>query len=579
LPPQLEPHGAILEPGSKGDRTRRDFLKEIGSIGTGLGIGPALASCLERQADAADLAASQAVRNGKAQHLTILHTSDIHAQLEIHDEFFLERGRPVFKRRGGFATLRTMIGALRQQNPGRTLVVDGGDCFQGSAVAALSKGQAIVPLINRIGYDLVLPGNWEVVYGKDMLIKDMSMYTARKVCANMFHAGLPDADPLFPPYQVFDVGGMRVGFVGYNDPLTPIRQAPAYSRGIRFSRPDADLASYVKILRRDKGCHVVFVLSHMGLAQQLNLANQPDAKGVDYILGADTHERIREPLQGAFSKVTEPGAFGSFVGKLDLVVEDGAIKDQNYELLDVDPERYHEDPEMRTLVAAAREPYRDQISRVIGKTRTPLLRYYVIETPMDNLITDALMWKFKTDFVLSNGFRFCPPLVPPPGGEAEITYEYLWSMLPVESAIKTGVVSGQQILDWLENELENAFASDATKRFGGWFVRYNGLFVKFTIGKPRGGRVEEVRVQGRPLDAIGRYRVLGCEREGDPDNTVCRIVDVADPLRHDVTVHDVVMAYLAEHSPVAPVIEGRAVATDAPADLLSQVEGTSYSFR
>ena len=140
-------------------------------------------------------------------------------------------------------------------------------------------------------------------------------------------------------------------------------------------------------------------------------------------------------------------------------------------------------------------------------------------------------------------------------------------------------MSGQQIVDWLESELENAFAKDATRRFGGWFVRYKGLFVKFTIGNPMGQRVREVTVQGQPLVGNKRYTVLGCEREGDPDNTVCRIVGVADPRRHDITVHQVVTEYLAEHSPVAPTIEGRAVATDAPADLLSQVEGTSYRFR
>ena len=545
----------------------------------GLGLGPALASCVQGRAEAADLAGNKAVKTGKAQHITILHTADIHAQLEIHDEFFYEKGRPAFRRRGGFATLCTMINALRQQNPQRTLVVDGGDCFQGSAVAALSKGQAIVPLINRVRYDLVLPGNWEVVYGKEMLIKDMSMYTAAKVCANMFHAGAGDASLIFPPYQIFDVGGAPVGFVGYNDPLTPIRQSPAYSRGITFTRPEVDLAKYVKVLRQEKGCQVVFVLSHMGLAQQLNLANQACANGVDYILGADTHERVREPLQGKFCKVTEPGAFGSFVGKLDLVVEKGRIKEERYVLLDVDPERYPEDHQMKTLVAAAREPYHEEITKVIGKTRTPLLRYYVIETPMDNLITDALMWKFEADVVVSNGFRFCPPLVPPAGGEVDITNEYLWSMLPVESAIKAGTVSGQQILDWLESELENTFAKDAARRFGGWFVRYKGLFVKFTIGNPMGQRVREVKVQGQPLVGDKKYSVLGCEREGDPDDTVCRIVGVTDPRRHDITVHQVVTEYLAEHSPVAPTIEGRAIATDAPADLLSQVEGTSYRFR
>ena len=270
---------------------------------------------------------------------------------------------------------------------------------------------------------------------------------------------------------------------------------------------------------------MVFVLSHLGLAQQLNLANQPCAEGVDYILGADTHERVREPLQGKFCKVTEPGAFASFVGKLDLVVEKGEIKEQTYALLDVDPEQYREDEEMKTLVAAAREPYREEITKVIGKTRTPLLRYYVIETPMDNLITDALMWKFNTDFVVSNGFRFCPPLVPPAGGEADITNEYLWSMLPVESAIKAGVVSGQQIVDWLESELENAFAKDATRRFGGWFVRYKGLFVKFTIGNPMGQRVREVTVQGQPLvgdQELHRTGVRTRGRSGQHDLSHCR---------------------------------------------------------
>jgi len=71
--------------------------------------------------------------------------------------------------------------------------------------------------------------------------------------------------------------------------------------------------------------------------------------------------------------------------------------------------------------------------------------------------------------------------------------------------------------------------------------------------------------------------VMGCERERDPDNTVCRLVGVTDLRRYDITVHQVVTEYLAEHSPVAPTIEGRAVATDAPADLLSPVQGTGYS--
>jgi S-sulfosulfanyl-L-cysteine sulfohydrolase len=541
---------------------RRHFLKQIGLIGVGLGTGSLLAGCARGPA-----------------RLTILHTADIHAQLTTHDEFFWEDGKPVFRRRGGLATLRTMIDTLRRQNPGNTLLVDGGDCFQGSGVASLSMGRAIVPLVNAIGYDLVIPGNWEVVYGKETMIADLNAYTARKVCANMFHAEGAGTTPIFPPYTTFTLAGVKIGFIGYNDPLTPTRQSPAYSTGIRFTHPRESLAAHVKTLREREGCALVFVMSHMGLAQQLDLANQPYTEGVDYILGADTHERIREPLQGRYSKVTEPGAFASFVGKLDLVVEDGHITEQTYALLDVEPNRYPEDGAMQALVAAARAPYRDELDRVVGRTTTPLMRYYVIETPMDNLITDALQWKFQTDFAVSNGFRFCPPLVPPAGGETAITNDYVWSMLPVDSVLKSGVVTGQQITDWLEKELENTFALDATKRFGGWLVRFKGLELTFTIGHPAGMRVQTVRVQGQPLDLRRTYTMLGCEREGDPDTVVCRLQNVANARRLDVSVHQVLVDYLSTHSPVSPRVEGRAVATDAPATLLSQVEGTSYRFR
>ncbi|HXD16342.1 MAG TPA: bifunctional metallophosphatase/5'-nucleotidase [Vicinamibacterales bacterium] len=572
-----------LPAGAEAPVGRRGFLGRLARIGAGLGAGPTLARWLQGNGDAAQAAQARAVRAGRAQHLTILHTADIHAQLDIHDEFFWEDGRPVFRRRGGVATLRSMIDALRRQNPGNTLVVDGGDCFQGSAVASFSQGRAMVPLVNAIAYDLVLPGNWEVVYGKAAMIENLNAYSAAKVCANMFHDGEARngaaAAPIFPPFHTFTLGGVKVGFVGYNDPLTPTRQSPAYSRGIRFTHPREDLARHVRTLRDREACAFVFVLSHMGLAQQLDLANQPYARGVDYILGADTHERIREPLQGRYAKVTEPGAFASFVGKLDLVVEDGRIKEQTYALLDVDPDRYPEDAGVRTMVAAAKAPYRNELERVVGSTTTPLLRYYVIETPMDNLITDALLWKFQTDFAVSNGFRFCPPLVPPAGGAAAITNDYLWSMLPVDAVLKSGVVTGQQIEEWLERELENAFAKDATKRFGGWLVRFKGLEMTFTVSRPAGDRLRQVKIRGALLDRRRTYTMLGCEREGDPDNVVCRLQNVASPRRLDVTVHDVLADYLATHSPVAPAIEGRARATDAPSTLLSQVEGTSYRFR
>jgi sulfur-oxidizing protein SoxB len=362
------------------ENSRRDFLKRAGSLGLALGVGggliPVSASALHT-GDATfksnEFFSNRAVKQDKAKVITLLQTADIHAQLLTHDEFFIENGNPVYKKRGGYAVLKSMIQHLRAQNPANTMLIDGGDCFQGGGVAALSEGRAIVPLMNNIGYDLMLPGNWEVVYGKDVMMKDMFAYNSAKVCANMFHQTNDafNGDLIFPPYYVKRFGDFKIGFIGYNDPLTPKRQSPAYSEGILFTQPEKNVAKYIKVLREYEGCQVVILLTHMGLAQQVGLANMPFVKGVDYILGADTHERVREPIHGLHAKVTEPGAFGSFIAKLDFVIENGVIKDQSYQLLDVDPELYPEDQEMKALVAEVRKPYAKELDRVIGKTKTP----------------------------------------------------------------------------------------------------------------------------------------------------------------------------------------------------------------
>ena len=572
------------------ENSRREFFRKSAKLGMGLGIGggliaPMAASALQGEESAyktKNMEQNKAVKDGKATMLTLLQTADIHAQLLVHDEFFVENGKSVYKKRGGYATLKSMINTIRNKNLAHTLLIDGGDCFQGGGVAAMSEGKAIVPLMNNIGYDIMLPGNWEVVYGKEMMMKDMFAYDGVKVCANMFHDTNDDmkGDLIFPPYFVKHIAGIKIGFIGYNDPLTPKRQSPAYSDGIKFTMPELNVAKYVKILREYEQCDMVFLLTHMGLAQQVGLANMPQVKGVDYILGADTHERVRTPIQGVHTKVTEPGAFGSFLAKLDIVIEDGVVKDHSYQLMDVDPGVYGEDEEMKRLVTKAREPYKKELDRVIGQTKTTLQRYYVIETPMDNFITDAIMWKFKPDIALSNGFRFCPPLVPDAKtGVADITMDFLWSMLPVDSEAKKGIITGSQLWNWMEKELQNAFAKDPAKRFGGWVVRFKGMEVNFTIGNDAGKRVNWIKVAGKPLDMEKEYSFVACEREGDPDTTICRVEGVKEPKRLGATLHSVIEEYLKTHSPVAPKMEGRCTATDAPHTLLTQLLGFGYEFR
>jgi sulfur-oxidizing protein SoxB len=561
---------------------RRSFLRNAAFLGIGVPASLAISNNVSASepliVDATDVD-DKIIQ--KKNEFSILITTDLHAQIHTHDEFFWENNEAVYRKRGGLAVLKTMIDSLRKQHPNHILY-DGGDYFHGHAIASLSEGEALIPLMNAFNYDLILPGNWEVVYKKKKMLYDMGHSTAAKICANMWHK-TNDAENgtlIYPPYWIKYIAGAKVGFIGYTDHLVPKRQSPAYSEGIGFTHATENVAKYVKYLKEVEGCGIIFVVTHMGLAQQVGLSNDPSVEGVDFIIGADTHERVRVPIEGKYTKVIECGAFGSFLGKLDISVINGKMSSYQYELLDVDPIKYPANPAVANLVENIAAPYSKMLTEKIGSTSTPLVRYFVLETPMDNLITDAIMWKFKPDIALSNGFRFCQPLAIPKGSkEAIITKEFLWNMLPVDSTAKKGKVSGTQLLEWLEKELENAFAKDPSKRFGGWFVRFAGMEVNCTIGKPKGERVNWVKVKGQALEKNKMYDIVACEREGDPNDTLCRIEKVSNPEATTLNLHQVITDYLKIHSPVSPKIEGRTTATDQPSTLLTQLQGTSYNFR
>ena len=560
---------------------RRDFLKKSALVGLAAVLTPA-SDFAKNQAIVELKKMSDSTIDSNTQTITVLITTDIHSQLNTHDEFFWENNQAVYKKRGGMAVLKTMIDTLKKENPNNTIIYDGGDFFHGHAVASLTEGEAMIPIFNKLGYDLMLPGNWEVVYKKKKMLYDMGHANASKICANMYHKTTDEDNNqlVYQPYWVKYIAGIKIGVIGYTDHLIPKRQSPAYSEGLRFEHADVNVAKYVKLLKEVEGCAVVLVATHMGLAQQVGLANNPVVQGVDFILGADTHERVREPIQAKYSKVVECGAFGSFLGKLDLMIKDGKLESSHYQLLDVDPVKYPANKEMQALVDKAYEPYKTELQKVIGTSKTPLVRYFVMETPMDNLITDAIMWKFKPDIALSNGFRFCQPLaVDSKTGVATITKEFLWNMLPVNSEAKTGLITGQQLWDWLEKELQNAFAKDPSKRFGGWFVRFNGMEVNFTIANETGKRVNWVKIAGQPINLTKEYSIIACEREGDPDDTLCRVEHVKNPKRLAMLMHEIIEEYLKINSPVSPKLEMRATATDEPNTLLTQLRGTTYEFR
>ena len=483
----------------------------------------------------------------------------MHAQLDTHWEYLPEDPKHLH-RMGGFSRIRTALDRERASAAGAVFTLDGGDTFQGSAVAAWTQGEAVVGPLNALGIDAGTPGNWEVVYGPERFRKLMSEVNYKVICYN-FH-DKATGKRLFAPSVILEKDGVRVAFVGATDPTTTTRQPPVEVAGLDSTRMSG-LREFVQDLKQKEKPDLIVLLDHTGLAPSVQLAH--DIPEFDIVLSGHTHERVYKPILVGKTIVVEPGSMGSFMGELDVTLNNGSISGYNYKLIDIDEAQFAENQKVKSLVEAVERPFQARLREVVGATKTALMRYDVLETTMDNLVDDAVREVTHTDIAFTNGFRFSPPLAPGPITEAD-----LWNILPLDAKIKAGRASGKQLHAYLENEMELVYAKDPLKLSGGWGVRPSGMTILFTAGAPAGSRIKDVKIDGKEMELDGMYTIGGCEQEGEVLDRICRLPGVSEAHYIPGTVHDALHGYLKAHSPIDPRREGRVRATDLPDTVWSQ---------
>lgn len=523
---------------------------------------PRLAAILSLSAAIGGLALQMPRRSSaetREKHVRFLHIADTHAQLDTHWEYLPEDPDTLHKM-GGFARIKTALDEFRKSAPGAVFTVDGGDTFQGSAVAAWTKGEAIVAPVNGLGIDVGVPGNWEPVYGPEAFKTLLHEVNYKVVCYNFQDS--KTGKRLFPPSAILEKDGVRVAFIGVTDPTTTKRQPPAEVAGLDSTHMEG-LRSYVQNLKAAEHPNLVVLVDHTGLAPSVQLAH--DIPELDIVLSAHTHERVYEPILVGHTIVVEPGSLGSFLGKLDITLKDGKIVDHSYQLVYINADHFPEDPKMKALIQNIEKPYRKRMDRVIGMTNTPLMRDDVLETTMDDLVADSVREATHADIGLANGFRFSPPIAPGPITEAD-----LWNMLPLDAKMKAGEATGRQLRGYLENEMELVFAQNPFALSGGWGPRPSGMEVTFHARAPKGERIRSIKVNGKDIVDTQVYTIGGCERDGEPLDAVCRMRDVRNVHYVPGTIHEALESFIRKHSPLNYHREGRVRADDLPPVVWSQ---------
>ncbi|MDD5328804.1 MAG: thiosulfohydrolase SoxB [Sulfuricella sp.] len=407
---------------------------------------------------------------------------------------------------GGFPQLATLVKKIRASRPG-SLLLDGGDTWQGSGTALWTKGQDMVDAGKLLGVD-VMTGHWEFTLGAERVkeivdndFKGKVDFVAQNVKTNDF------GDQVFQPYVIKHINGIPVAIIGQAFPYTPIANPRYMTPDWSFGIQDENMQKQVDEVRA-KGAQVVVVLSHNGMDVDLKMASR--VRGIDAILGGHTHDGVPAPAivknAGGQTLVTNAGSNGKFLGVLDLDVKNGKVAGFKYKLLPVFSNLIEPDADMAALIQKARAPYQAKLSEKLAVTEGTLYRRGNFNGTFDQLILDALMEVKGADAAFSPGFRWGTSLLP---GEA-ITMEHVMDQTAITYPYTTLTeMSGETIKTIMEDVCDNLFNADPYKQQGGDMVRVGGISYTCDLRQGFGKRIGHMTLKGKPVDPHKTYKVAG----------------------------------------------------------------------
>ena len=418
--------------------------------------------------------------------IVVLYTNDVHCGITDGIGY------------AGLARIKAALAAAGKE----VILVDNGDSDQGDVIGTLSKGEAIIELMNEVGYDVATIGNHEFDYGMEQFNKNVSLAKFQYVCCNFLN---DKGEAVLKPYTIIEKDGKKIGFVGIDTPEAFTKSTPTYfqdgERNYIFSFCEGNNGQdlYDKVQAtvdavRAEGVDYVIALAHLGIDEQsapwMSTDVITNTTGIDVMLDGHSHSVISgeavKNKDGNDVILTSTGTKLANVGVLTISSE-GKLSTM---LLDSDVIRFMdainafaEDNGTGAAVAAALAKNEELVNTVVAKTSVTLTTTDPVavdekgnairivrnqETNLGDLCADAYRAMGNTDIAFVNGGGVRANIE-----EGDITYGQIIKVHPFGNALCTVEASGQEVLDALEMSVSSMPGES------GGFLHVSGL--KFTV--------------------------------------------------------------------------------------------------
>ena len=495
-------------------------------------------------------------------NLTILHTNDFHARFEPISKFDSgcsaedDAAGECF---GGSARLVTAIADARARS-NNSILVDGGDQFQGTLFYTYYKGALAAEMMNKMGYDAMTVGNHEFDDGPEVLRGFMDAVTFPVLMSNADVSAEPLLADTLAKSIVIERGGEKLGLIG----LTPEDTDELASPGpnITFSDPVAAVQGEVDKLTAE-GVNKIIVLSHSGYRTDQRVA--AETTGVDVIVGGHSNSLLSNSVEGAdgpyptmlgSTAIVQAYAFGKFLGELNVTFDDaGNVTAATGEPIIIDA-AVAKDPATEARIAEAAAPLEEIRNKVVAETATEIIgvreECRARECAMGNLIADAMLARVKDqgiEIAIQNGGGIRSSI-----DAGEVTMGEVLTVLPFQNTLSTFQVTGATIVAALENGVSEH------EEGAGRFPQVAGMSYTFDVSQPAGSRISDVMVGGAPIDLEKVYGVVSNNyvRNGGDGYDMFETAENAYDFGPDLA--DVTAEFMAANAPYQPYLDGRITA-------------------